>query len=188
MGTLSDPDLDEVLLQATERRIGAGEFLYREGDPGDSMGIVVAGELAIRSAGPHGAVVDLRKVGAGEIVGELACVDPAPRSASVVATVPTTLLELNRGGLDHLLADAPRAGSHLLGFIVRSGARRLRDIDEQISVELGDPIGDGPTRPTEPRPVTARDASSPRPSPPAGPPPAALSAWQRLLGKLRGAE
>ncbi|MGH8958620.1 MAG: cyclic nucleotide-binding domain-containing protein [Acidimicrobiia bacterium] len=76
-----DPeDLEKVALVTVERRYEANEIIYHEGDVGDEVLVIVSGEVEIR----HGRD-QIRSYGAGELVGELALLRRAPRSADVVA-------------------------------------------------------------------------------------------------------
>ena len=62
------------------RLLGAGEVLFHEGTAGDVMFAVVEGEVELTC---HHHVIDV--VGPGGIIGELALIDPAPRSATATA-------------------------------------------------------------------------------------------------------
>ena len=64
--------------------VPAGHVLFREGDPGDTMFAVAEGEVELTVAGD---VVE--DVGPGGILGELALVDHAPRSATAIAKTAT---------------------------------------------------------------------------------------------------
>jgi len=87
----------------TTRVLGAGDVLFREGDPGTEVFIVRSGRLRItRREGDRD--VELGFADPGEMVGEMAFVDQSPRSATITATEPTDLavldLESVRGALD----------------------------------------------------------------------------------------
>ncbi len=87
----------------------AGEHLFREGDPVGSVFIVAAGRLDV--------VMDdevLRVLGPGDVVGELALLAEAPRSASVSARRDSRVLEVGREDFDALLADEPGFARALL--------------------------------------------------------------------------
>ena len=76
-----DPeDLEKIAQVTVERRYEANEVIYHQGDVGDEVLVIVMGEAEIR----HGRD-EIRSYGAGEIVGELAFLRRAPRSADVLA-------------------------------------------------------------------------------------------------------
>jgi hypothetical protein len=76
-----DPeDLEKIAQVAVERCYEANEFIYHEGDVGNEVLVIASGEVEIR----HGRD-QIRCYGAGELVGELAFLRRATRSADVVA-------------------------------------------------------------------------------------------------------
>ncbi|MDP3217851.1 MAG: cyclic nucleotide-binding domain-containing protein, partial [Deltaproteobacteria bacterium] len=134
----SPADLDAFDALARERWLEPGDAICREGDRGGALAIVLQGEGTVRLRGAPEHSAEVASLGAGSIVGEGAFLDPAPRSATVVASVPTVIVELDRGGFEALLRDHPRAASHLLGIILRDVARRLRGVDRRVAIELGE--------------------------------------------------
>jgi len=80
----------------------AGETIVREGEPGDSLFVVVQGELdAVRGA-PEPGKAPQAKLSEGQFFGEMALVARTPRLATVVATTDGLLLEIDRESLDAL--------------------------------------------------------------------------------------
>ena len=98
-------------------------MLCREGDPGSAAYQVLSGELRTTIDG-----VELRRHGPGEIVGELAIVSDAPRSATVTATTPTRVVVLTDAALTRELSRA----HPLIARMVRSLADRLREEGERL--------------------------------------------------------
>jgi CRP-like cAMP-binding protein len=132
---LSDADCDALAVCLRLRRIEDGDALFREGAPGDTMAFVVEGELASRHT--RGATtIELGRTGAGGVVGEMACIDPAPRSADVVAVGPVVVAELSRDHLAVLERAAPRVFSLIVGKVVTDLTRRMRELDARIDEEL----------------------------------------------------
>src|SRR4051794_1584547 len=72
----------ELATAATPERVRAGDWLWREGDPGDSLCVVLTGRLEAVIENPAPGRV-LRVVGRGQAVGELALLTDSTRSASV---------------------------------------------------------------------------------------------------------
>lgn len=151
---LTDDEVDALTLFLQPRRVAKSEALFREGDEGGSMFLLLDGELSVNLRGdPHG----VSRLSAGDVIGEQSCLDPAPRSASLIATRDTLAMELTRPALERIALALPRVASCLVGLIVRALSSRLRAIDERIESELGDHA-----RPS-PRPSTPPPASAPRP-------------------------
>jgi len=128
---LSDKDCDEVLTCVRGKTLVANETRYEQGSTGDKMAIVMDGNLSVRL--DH---KEIATVGPGGMLGEMACVDPAPRSASVVATVKTTVLEVNREALSELRELAPAANAAIVGQVIREVTRRLREVNERLEKDL----------------------------------------------------
>lgn len=115
--TLEEVVLAEIAPWMDEHTLAEGETLFEEGDEGDVMYIVAEGCLRIVRGGRP-----LVERGAMEIVGELAVLDPAPRSASAVALEPTRLLSLRDEHLYTLISDYPE----IARGVIRVLCRRLR--------------------------------------------------------------
>ena len=101
-----DADLQaEIESRATTIELPAGEWLFREGETGDRMYVVLAGRLEILRESPEPVV--LRLAGAGDAVGELALLNDSVRSASVRARRDSRLLCIAREQFSSLLAEEP---------------------------------------------------------------------------------
>ncbi len=102
----------------------AGEEFIREGETGDCLYIVVEGEVRVHSRG-HTLMI----AGPGKIIGELALLDPEPRSASVEAVTDALLFRIDRDPFDEVMADRTEIA---LG-IIRSLTRRIRQQGQAIT-------------------------------------------------------
>lgn len=134
--SLGEAELNALLLCLRVREASAGERLFEQGAPGASMLIVAEGTLVATVKGKGGAEREINRMGPGETVGEMAFLDPAPRSASVRATSSTTFYELTEDGMKSLEDYARGAASAVLWAIIRDVTRRLRRIDGLIEEEL----------------------------------------------------
>lgn len=124
---LSEEDLLLLAGQCRRRRFGAGEALFREGDPGQTLYIVVSGRVNIEKVTPEMETVHIAQRGSGEHFGEMALFDEMPRSADAVTDCPCDLLILNRHDLAQCLEHNPAIAWN----IIRSLSRRLREAAEQ---------------------------------------------------------
>ncbi len=118
-------DLRVVARHCDVRTVPAGTTLIHAGDNGDEMFIVLAGAVvrgdAARSA---------RLLGSGSYFGELAILDPAPRSLIVMATEETTVAVLSRAAFLLVLDAVPGVAPQLLASL----ARRVREADLRHNV------------------------------------------------------
>lgn len=125
--------LAEVLPRIT---LEQGQYLFQQGVMGDSMFIVADGRLQVRVSDDRGQSTTVGMLGAGESVGEMACVDPSPRSAAVLATQPTTVCELSSDTLETLEEVAPSIVATVVGGVMRHVTKRLRQTNERLELEL----------------------------------------------------
>ncbi len=103
----------------------AGETLVRQGDPGDTLYVLRSGSLAVQHPGSPPFAL-----GAGSVVGELALLTGAPRSATVVARRDSALVALTRDRFDEVAAREPellRAVAVGLAQMVQLGRPVPRD-------------------------------------------------------------
>lgn len=92
--------LAEVANLLEEVDLQPGERLFTKGEPGESLYIVVDGQVRV-----HDGEVTVNHLGPRTIVGEMAVLDAEPRLASVTAVTPTWLLRLNQEALYEVMAD-----------------------------------------------------------------------------------
>lgn len=135
--SLDDSDFRALVMCLRVRRCEPDEVLFREGEPGQSMMIVGNGTLAAFVRRKDGGEQEINRMGAGETIGEMAFLDPAPRSATVRAVTRTDYYELDEDGLNILRRRAPTAAAALVWATLRDVTRRLRRIDRLIQHELG---------------------------------------------------
>ena len=105
--------LAAVARRASEVKVGAGERAIEEGAVEDHLFAVVSGRLRV-----HRGDVTLAMLEPGASVGELAALVPEPRSASVTALEPSTLLRIEKAVLDELLVDWPELASGVIASLV----------------------------------------------------------------------
>ncbi|MGH7855644.1 MAG: cyclic nucleotide-binding and patatin-like phospholipase domain-containing protein [Candidatus Binatia bacterium] len=117
------PNLDWVFL-------AGGETLFRAGDAGDSMYVVMAGRLRIFAEGNNDTAVAIREIGRGESVGELALLTGKPRSATVRAIRDTELARLSRAAYEDILKKHPQLSTQLL---VQIADRQSQGADRTLS-------------------------------------------------------
>ncbi len=181
----------------TPRTVQSGTTLFVHGEPGDAMLIVARGRVGI-FATVHDAEELIAEISAGEFVGEMACIDPAPRSATVRALEEAVVFELSRANFVRLRRLSPGAAAALTGEIILEVTRRLRAVDDKIERAVA---GDLPMSGHMIVALPARAAETPRGAAPAstkapastaspGTPKSAnsdeRSVWQRFVSAIRG--
>jgi CRP-like cAMP-binding protein len=110
--------------------LGEGTTLIEEGEEGDALFVILDGAASVRRKG-----VEVAAVGPGAWFGELALLDGEPRSATVVATAPTTVAVLGVRLFRTLLREFPDMTSAVLAGLA-SDLRRARDALDEAGVRV----------------------------------------------------
>lgn len=106
----------------------SGRTLFRRGDAGEGMLIVLDGLVRIHLSTADGRELSLALVGRGEPIGELALVDGGPRSADATTFTPVSALLMRHDDVAPLIAtDVAFAGA-----LLRTLAARLRQSSAQV--------------------------------------------------------
>jgi CRP/FNR family transcriptional regulator len=125
-----DEEASTVLREAmTSREVPRGHVVFREGDAGDRLFVVMDGKVKISRASSDGRENLLAVLGRGEMFGELSLFDPGPRTATATAITDSTLASLDHDDLRPVLLDRPAVAVHLL----RALAQRLRRTNEAMA-------------------------------------------------------
>ncbi|MFO0651226.1 MAG: cyclic nucleotide-binding domain-containing protein [Polyangiales bacterium] len=161
---LSTRDLDDLLACLRWRTLAPGDTLYRQGDLGETMAFITEGTVAVLAS--SGATQhELARLSVGSAIGEMACLDPAPRSATVTSVDDVVVAELSRDGLDALSTHAPGVAALLVGEVIRNVAVKVRGVNERIDAVLAPPDRAGRSTPTPfPRPTGTTPTPFPRPT------------------------
>jgi CRP-like cAMP-binding protein len=117
---LSPRDLKRLADRMEEQRYMEGASVVREGDVGDTFYVIVEGEAKV--VAPSGRAVN--RLRPGEFFGEISLLDGGPRTATVVADTPLTMLALSRPAFRSLIESEPGVAVGLLKH-VSSMLRRL---------------------------------------------------------------
>lgn len=128
----------ELLLGMLERHAYAfGEVVCRQGDPGDTLFIIVRGSASVRlrlADADDNTIGDRRLItfSAGTIFGEMALLDRKERSATVLADDDLVCLALSRARFDDLAADHPALALKLLANLGRELSLRIRILNQGL--------------------------------------------------------
>ena len=130
---LSAQELRLLAKYSRERRYTADGLIFAEGDPGDSLYIVVDGAVRISRMVPGMGEECLVILERGEAYRELALIDDQPRSADARAhRSTTTVFSISRSLLEEVLSMDPDAAVQFLNLLCRLLCRRLRAMNERL--------------------------------------------------------
>lgn len=118
----SDRDLARVLTLADLIDVASQHVLVREGEQTKECYVIVAGQASVSRGGK---LLDV--LGPGDICGELASLDPAPRNATVTMVTDGTVLAMGQREFDTLLDDLPTLSRRVLANL----AHRVHVLDGQ---------------------------------------------------------
>jgi len=128
----NDDLLQALLDKSVAVRISADDYLFRQGDAGDEMFIVISGLLDVTIRTENGPEVSVAKVGAGEPVGEIQFLTGGKRTASILAKEDSRLLSFNKKSFDPVIAAYPQFFEELNLIILK----RLRE-DQLLAILPG---------------------------------------------------
>jgi cAMP-dependent protein kinase regulator len=113
---LSPDEFMAVIEKLTPMMVGAEDMIIRQGQPGDSIFIVVSGQVSIFRRDEDKSDVWITNMGEGSFFGEFGYFSGQKRFASVKAVEDTTLLEIGRKDLESIIAKHPRVREVLFKF------------------------------------------------------------------------
>ena len=131
--TLSSEQRSKTIEAMVRRDLVRGETLVAQGDPSDSLFMVLHGALAVHRDGDSQPFAELR---AGELIGEIGFFANVPRTANVVAIRDTSVLVLTRSAYQGLAQDTPAIAEALLAALALRFARRT----ERLPVVRTSPV------------------------------------------------
>jgi sulfate permease, SulP family len=130
---IAKSDLDRLREILAIRDFAPGETICREGEDGDRMWLLAKGSVSVRLVLPDGrGDRRIASLARGTTIGEMALVEAARRSATIVADEEVVCYELPRSAFDRLLADHPVLATKLLTNLSRELARRLRRTSQDL--------------------------------------------------------
>lgn len=125
---LSQEDMRLVAGYGVNRSYSKNTILVNEGDQSEMFYIILTGKVKVYVSDEKGKEVLLNMAGPGEYFGELAIIDDAPRSASVMTLEPCQMAVVSRAGFERCLAEHP-------GFamgLIRTLVKRVRSLTDQV--------------------------------------------------------
>jgi CRP-like cAMP-binding protein len=110
--SLDGTGLDALAARARQRSLPAGRLVFKEGEPADSMYVVLAGSVKIfLASGGKETVLDTKK--AGEYFGEM-MLDYRPRSASIMTLEDSQFAVISRDDFQAFLRQHPQAAEQVI--------------------------------------------------------------------------
>lgn len=111
-----------------ERSFEAGSYIVEQGDEGVGLFIITSGRVRVEKRGAGGSSLIIAEHGPGEVVGEMAVIDGAPRSASVLALEDTETLALASWSFNSFMESHPELALEILPVVVN----RFRETNDRL--------------------------------------------------------
>lgn len=124
---LPPEDLKPLAAVAEEHDFADDEVIAEQGDLGDTLHVIVEGQVSVRVGGPGGRGRTLAVRSQGDVIGEMAVITSRPRMAGLVATGPVRVLTIDQRHFQSILRERPETSF----AIMRVLCQRLteRDLD-----------------------------------------------------------
>ena len=130
---LTPMEINFLASLSREESYGATETIFREGEPGEAMYVVLDGTVLISKFIPGGGNEGLAFLGRGEYFGEMAVLDHLPRSATASAhSSGAVVLAIARNVADGLLGIQKTSSTRLLRLLCSMASRRLLESDDKL--------------------------------------------------------
>jgi CRP-like cAMP-binding protein len=134
---LSKEELAKIVDAVKERNFKDGEYMFRQGDPGEDFFIISKGSVVVsKSQIPGSAEIPVAELGPGKFFGELALSMNQPRAASVFAKGDCSCFTLDRGSFERLLGPV----SEILGreklVYAQQDIEKLKERVRMLELEL----------------------------------------------------
>ena len=132
--SLPPEEMEEVLLCVQPARFAAGNTIFRQGEAGDALYLIVAGKVAVST---NDRVDDaepalLARLAEGQSFGEMALLTGEPRTATVTALTEVELLKIAREHFDELLDCSPRLRQAVEALNSRRILQNVAALREQV--------------------------------------------------------
>jgi CRP-like cAMP-binding protein len=118
---------------STEEQHDAGTVIFRQGDPGDKLYLILSGRVRISREVPGMGEEALAILKEGDVFGEMALLDEAPRSADARVHERCKLLSIPKNGFEDLLFLHKDLAYEVLWNVIRTLIRRLRETNDKLT-------------------------------------------------------
>ena len=135
---VSAADIAEIARLATVIDYPAESVIFADGDPADTLYVVLRGRVAIHCCNRWGQEQTLATLEAGAMLGEVALLTDEPRAGTAVTVSDTTVLRLTQEAFLGLLKQDSGAGHQILYNLARGLASRLGEVAQRLMRLLAD--------------------------------------------------
>lgn len=131
LGRLPDAVLDALLERGQLRKYAKGEFVFRRGDPGDRMMLLVTGGIKLTIISAKAKEVVLHFAGVGEVFGEIAALDCKPRTAGAVTLEEAEVFIVHSRDVLQAVTTSPEAMLEIVRALCARARLRVSLFEDQ---------------------------------------------------------
>ena len=128
LASLDDLQLDRLAAGSIRRNYPRGRTIVSEGEPSQSLYILLSGRAKVQRSDSEGKEVILSVLGSGDWFGEMSMIDDAPRSASIITLESCDFMSIDKASFKAILEQSPM----VCMAIMRQLVARLREADRKI--------------------------------------------------------
>lgn len=132
--SLKPEEMDRLAQGAAKLAYAAGEVLFHQGDPGETLYVVRHGRVAVSVKGGEGRDVAVAQLAAGAFFGEMSLLTGEPRSATIRADTDTQVLAVSKALIGDLLQTDPDLAARLAAVLEARQADRQAKLAAQAGV------------------------------------------------------
>lgn len=125
---LTESQIERLAAGSVRRNFPKGRVIVTEGEPSQSLYILLSGRAKVQRSDTDGKEVILAVLGPGECFGEMSLIDDSPRSASVITTESADFMSINKDSFKSMMLSSPEMSMRIMIGLVR----RLREADKKI--------------------------------------------------------
>jgi len=122
---LAEDQLEKFAKAMEIQRVPQWSVIVKQGDTGDTMYLILEGELRVRVMVGEKETV-LTTISVGEFFGDIALFDHGPRSADVVANSDATVLKISSSNFEKLAKESPELAAPFLMAVGKTLSSRIR--------------------------------------------------------------
>ena len=122
-------DITQLARLGVLKKYGAREVLFKQGDPGSEMFIILRGKVAVLLDSNNSPPFAIAELGPGDFFGEMSLLEGMPRSATIRALEDTIVITIDDNNFEAVIAQQPRIAYR----IMKGLSSRLRRQNEELS-------------------------------------------------------
>lgn len=130
---MTEEELAPFVKTAVDVSFDRGAPVFREGEPGNCMYVIVSGTVRVLKENRETEMEEIVILDQGSYFGEMAIVEKATRSATIIANEPVRLLRLDGDVITAILSVNPGLAARFYRTMAQALCRRLRFVTENVS-------------------------------------------------------